>query len=414
MKLPQKVFDKFLSEDPNLRECFRTFLENAVGRFDCSKSDQMTNILDVISAQVAEDDSNTVKSIFFDPEVRNKRSFHDERLTQVLHQLCCQVFYYFRYKGSVRIEEVQSLSVFDSVGSLQFVFFAVNPIQKQSLFSDLEKLWKTDFEVIITTPYSAENMNPSEKKRSLRHANKLKDRIYSPLCNTATEWRKIGDISRFVNRHGKDLKVHNSVNSFPDKQGIFLLNPLQTNHGKSLHAEQQLCDLLNVNPVEVKNCMLQITGKKRPCVGCVGRMIYENQKCKLFYNERPGFLWKSHFKKQDVEVKKKTLEVYVTRSSNISINHEGYNDRSVATESESSYESVEHTIPEIENAESLQEITADVSVTENVHNHPIEETIVTTAAKESDGEVLNDKEGVKQEKFQGDFDNSIDADISNE
>ena len=119
MSLPQKIFAEFLLTDLYLNERFLTFLENAGGRFECSKSQQMTKVVDILSVPFSEDDSNTVKSIIFNPEIRNKRDFHNERLTQVLHQVSCQVFYYFRHKGSMRIKEVQSLSVFDCFGILQ-------------------------------------------------------------------------------------------------------------------------------------------------------------------------------------------------------------------------------------------------------------------------------------------------------
>ena len=397
----QKGFAEFFLTDPD------------VGRFDRSKPYQMTKLVDMTCGYAAADDSNTVKSILFNPEVRNKRGFHDERLTQILHQLCCQVFYYLRHKGSVRIEEVQSLSVFDCSGILQYIFFAVNAIENRNRFSQLKKLWKTDFQVIITTPYSDKNMNPSEKRRSLRNANKLKDQLYSPKSNTDKEWSKVDDIRRFVNRHGKYLKTHNSVSKFQDTQGIFLLDLLEKKRGSSLHAEQQLCDLLNINQVEVKDCTLQITGKRRPCMACCGRMIYENGKFQLIYNERPGFLWKNHFGKQDVEMRKKTAELYADKPCNISINHEGRTDRSVATGNERSYDFVEDTIPQIENAERLQMILADVPVTENVRNLP-EEKIVATVTNGSNGKVLNDTEEVKQEELQGDFDNKYDADCSSE
>lgn len=74
------------------------------------------------------------------------------------------------------------------------------------------------------------------------------------------------------------------------------------------------------------------------------------------------------------------------------------------------YNFVEHAIPQIENAERLQEIPGDVPTTENVQNLPEEATV----SNGSDGKFLNDKEGVKQEKFQGDFDNRYDADGSSE
>ena len=410
MSLPQKIFAEFLLTDLYLNERFLTFLENAGGRFECSKPQQMTKVVDMLSVPFSEDDSNTVKSIIFNPEIRNKRDFHNERLTQVLHQVSCQVFYYFRHKGSMRIKEVQSLSVFDCFGILQYIFFAVNPLKNRDRFSQLEELWKTDFQVIITTAYSEVKKGPSEKRRSRRHASKLKDQLYSPKCNIEEERGKVENIRRFVNRHGKDLKTHNSLTKFPDAKGIFLLDPPEKRHGSSLHAEQQLCDLLNNNQKEVKACMLQITGKKKSCMGCCGRVTYENEKFELIYNENSGYLWKNHFGKQDVEMRKKTLKVYVKSPSNISINHEGRIDWSVATEIEGLYNFVEHAIPQIENAERLQEIPGDMPATDNVQNLPEEATV----ANGSDGKFLNDKEGVKQEKFQGDFDNRYDADGSSE
>ena len=62
-------------------------------------------------------------------------------------------------------------------------------------------------------------------------------------------------------------------------------------------------------------------------------------------------------------MRKKTLKVYVKSPSNISINHEGRMDRSVATEIEGLYNFVEHAIPQIENAERLQEIPGDMPAT---------------------------------------------------
>ena len=371
--------------------------------------------MNVISVPVAKDDSNTVKSIFFDSNERIKRDFRGDRLTQILHEVSCQVFYYFRYKGSVKIEEVQSLSVFDCSGILQYIFFAVNPLKNRDRFNQIDELWKNDFQVIITTAYSEGKMAPSEKKRSKRHARKLKDRLYFTTFNTDItdkEWSKVDDIRKFVIRHGKGLKTHNSGSRFPNTKGIFLLNPLEKKHGSSLHAEQQLCDLLNTNKMELKDCTFQITGKKRPCMGCCGRMRYENEKFKLVFNERPGYLWLNHFEKQEIEMRKKTLEVFVEKPSYISVNHEESNDRSVATESESSCEFEEHAIPQIENSERFQKTSAGKPMTENVHNFPIEGTIVVAVATGNDGEVLNDKDAVEREEFQDHYDNAYDADVS--
>ena len=269
-RLPQEVWVEVLLTDPDLLERFRTCLKNVVDRFDCSKPYQMKKIVDVISVPVAKDDSNTVKSIFFDPNERIKRDFCDDRLTQILREVSSQVFYYFRYKGLVKIEEVQSLSVFDCSGILQYMFFAVNPLKNRDRFNQIDELWKIDFQVIITTAYSEGKMAPSEKKRSQRHASKLKERLYSTVSNTDItdkEWSKVDGIRRFVIRHGKSLKSHNSGSRFPDTKGIFLLDPLEKKHGSSLHAEQQFCDLLNINQMELKDCTFQITGKKRPCMG---------------------------------------------------------------------------------------------------------------------------------------------------
>ena len=416
-RLSQEVWVEVLLTDPDLLERFRTCLKNVVDRFDCSKPYQMKKIVDVISVPVAKDDSNTVKSIFFDPNERIKRDFCDDRLTQILREVSSQVFYYFRYKGLVKIEEVQSLSVFDCSGILQYMFFAVNPLKNRDRFNQIDELWKIDFQVIITTAYSEGKMAPSEKKRSQRHASKLKERLYSTVSNTDItdkEWSKVDGIRRFVIRHGKSLKSHNSGSRFPDTKGIFLLDPLEKKHGSSLHAEQQFCDLLNINQMELKDCTFQITGKKRPCMGCCGRMRYEKEKFKLVFNEHPGYLWMNHFEKQEIEMRKKTLEVFVEKPSYISVNHEGSIDRSVATESESSCEFDEHVILQIENSERLQRTSAGAPVTECVHNPSIEGTIVANVSNASEREVLNDKDAVEQEKFQDDYDEAYDADVSSE
>ena len=143
-------------------------------------------------------------------------------------------------------------------------------------------------------------------------------------------------------------------------------------------------------------------------------MRYEKEKFKLVFNERPGYLWMNHFEKQEIEIRKKTLEVFVEKPSYISVNHEGSNDRSVATESESSCEFDEHVILQIENSERLQKTSGGAPVTECVHNPSIEGTIVANVSNDSEREVLNDKDAVEQEKFQDDYDEAYDADLSSE
>ena len=113
VSLPQKMFIQLLSTDHVLRESFHEFLKNAIDKFEFSKPHLMRNLLELISEPIAGDDNKTVKSIFFNTRVQNKRDFNGDRLTQILHEICSQVFYYLKYAGAIPIVEVQSLCVSD-------------------------------------------------------------------------------------------------------------------------------------------------------------------------------------------------------------------------------------------------------------------------------------------------------------
>ena len=371
VNLPQKMFIQLLSTDRVLRESFHEFLKNVIDKFDFSKPHLMRNILELISEPIAGDDNKTVKSIFFNTRVQNKRDFNGDRLTQILHEVCCQVFYYLKYTGCIPIVEVQSLCVSDYKG-VKYIFFAVNPLRNTNIFNKIHGLCITEFKKIITTSYSAEKMNLSEKKRSQRHATKLQKRIYNEaIYNADEQWNKVGT---FVKRHGQNLKTHTSGEEL-GTNGIYLLDPLKKEKGSFLHAEQQLCDLITFIRKNIGVCKFQITGKKRPCMGCFSRMEHENEHHNdLTFNPNPGYIWIKHFENQEVQVRKKTLKIFLHQPSHLSVNREERRDRSEATESGSSDETTEHPESQIEQTRIQRSISANEYITESCYEPDAEGT----------------------------------------
>ena len=419
------MFIQLLSTDNVLHESFHEFLKNAIDKFDFSKPHLMRNLLEVISVPIAEDDNKTVKSIFFNhinPKIQNKRDFKGDRLTQILHEVCCQVFYYLKYAESIPIVEVQSLCVSDHKG-IKYIFFAVNPLRNTNVFNKIKKLCITEFKNIITTAYSAEKMNLSEKKRSQRHAIKLQKRIYNEaIYNADEEWNKVGT---YVKIHGQNLKTHTSGESLPTN-GIYLLDPLKKEKGSFLHAEQQLCDLITFIRKNEADCKFQITGKKRPCMGCFSRMKHENEHENhndLTFNPNPGYIWLKHFENQELQVRRKTLKMLLHQPSYVSVNHEGRRDRSIATESGSSDETTKHSESQIERTGMQLNASVSEYIAESFYEPCAEGTaqIVATSAGEDTGYQVSkfdwgQNEGdyytSGKEIFEDDDDDGYDADES--
>jgi hypothetical protein len=212
------------------------------------------------------------------------------------------------------------------------IFIAMNEFSVASIFNEIKS---NNFKDKLTTIYSSPRTT-EEKERSKRYATKLERRIFGKKelsgkaggeLDRATFLKKILnkkqicvlplDYLDYSEETTKKPKA--TARTLSEKSIKMLTKKLKEEHDKIFfiqvkgcsykerHSEEFLCDIVaiakSIAKIEyVHSC---IAGKKRPCLGCKGRMDNESISS---YGKYPGLFFKHTVQNQSAEVAAQTFE----------------------------------------------------------------------------------------------------------
>ncbi len=104
-----------------------------------------------------------------------------------------------------------------------------------------------------------------------------------------------------------------------DNTGSIYLLSVTQNRNPNRHAEEFLTDIVEFAKGTGQPVYSCIAGKKRPCLGCSGRM----QGVVDQYSKKPGLFWMHTLEFQSETAAAKTLNVLLTESPRTSLNKDG-------------------------------------------------------------------------------------------
>lgn len=216
-----------------------------------------------------------------------------------------------------------------------------------------------NLKTILTTAHPVKN-DIEGRVRSARHAKKLTSRLYSDnpnitFDNPADEdgTKKVAEIFRKGPIQRLDISIEagnvlseNTKNVIKTilqkrKDEIYVLNiqkcPLSL---KLRHAEEFLTDIAEyADKVRAELDVAQplytcIAGKKRPCMGCSGRM----HNVITQYGERPGRYWSNTLENQKDDVASATVTLLLSKPAHVSLCKDGKEARDYDSGSDSELE----------------------------------------------------------------------------
>lgn len=260
---------------------------------------------------------------------RPYRSFSEERAIQLLRQAATQLYFAVyrhikkeneeiaRFNKSLKeakdkikkkdkkkvLTEVQMMSM--NFNGNHNLFLAANGFEINANISKF--ITDSNFESMMTTAYSVSGASAEEGKiRSKRFSTKLKQRIFGDTLNLAASnliadgehAEAIGQVLR--NGNIKILEITlDKTNQFSndtvervkaaieDESGSMYLLKIKDCKNSKRHAEEFLTDIIDFAKKTQKPVYSIIAGKKRPCLGCSGRMQgvvdEHNKKSGLFF-----------------------------------------------------------------------------------------------------------------------------------
>ncbi len=268
-----------------------------------------------------------------DLEPRPYRSFSNNRERQLLRQVAVQLHFYLANSSKGNKNEKQKLVetqimhlVFDGKHNL---FIAVNPYK----FSEkIKKLIENKKEFIeILCKQHLEKGDDEGNLRSKRYANKLFYRIKSeanrtrlPQSSETDDNNQANHVARLLKKATlsfPEIKENNNEALFENNNTICFISPNYKVKNDKRHAEEFLCDIAEEAKKLAKDVYASVAGKKRPCVGCSGRMkkLIDN------YNPYPGKYWSHTIKYQDTKIAENTEKILLEKKSHASLDKSGNN-----------------------------------------------------------------------------------------
>lgn len=244
----------------------------------------------------------------------NKRPYHTfskNRERQLLRHIATQLFHAVKTKGIAETE----IQVMHFGGSL---FVSSNKLAtgKEILKLVNEKTLKT----VLTATYKL-RLN-EDKVRSLRYANKLKKRVFGkkiaiPKINGDIEdslhAESVAAILQNGNCRSLDLIDPDAIaKALSTRNNIYIITGRPGGKGPNPHAEEFLVDIRDAMPSNDERSA--IAGKKRPCMGCSGRMHERISN----YNTFPGYFWLDTIKHKDKIVAKKIVDILKEQYTHVS------------------------------------------------------------------------------------------------
>jgi len=188
--------------------------------------------------------------------------------------------------------------------------------------------------------------------RSARYAAKLAYRIYGENVSfpntTKEDFKNTISLARTL-RTG-DIIIHRVEPKFSDetanlleilqgKSDKIILLDIVSGKNNERHAEEYLTDIVeearNFASITDKTVYSCIAGKKRPCMGCLGRMKNVVNK----YNQHPGRFWLASIKSQSPQAAKETVKILLNKPSYVTLTRYGKIETSYDSDSATSADS---------------------------------------------------------------------------
>lgn len=288
---------------------------------------------------------------------RPNRTFAGEREKQVLRHVATQFFFGFKdylslSQANPQLTEVQIMhmnmqgrhNLFIAANEhsvsaqlVKFLTSSINPSDPaSSTHLDIKKLQQT-----LTVVHEPSHDKEGEA-RSLRYSRKLKNRVFNddPENKQTKEFdeKQRQNIAALL-RNGQltSLSLEYESNNQLSKKSLTSLRTYLQNstntiflvvikncQNKARHAEEFLSDIVDCarnlsSELNESKPYTTIAGKKRPCMGCFGRMdgVIDN------FGKHPGRYWSHTGERQSNDVARKTGAALLSQFSHVSLSKNG-------------------------------------------------------------------------------------------
>lgn len=284
-----------------------------------------------ISSLMFNPKSKQAGSIMVDAEIQHQpyRSFLAERERQLLRQAATQLFFYLEQRSSeAQLIELQMMHL--AFDGKHMLFIAVNAPEFSQDLKEYIMLDQTTWQAVLTKKYHTQNTSSTEenKIRSKRYADKLAKRVFDkkivlPEANDGNDWENANEIAKLLKKGTiKELKLgllkdKETIKECFEESAIYFVSCWNIKSAsKRRHAEEYLCDIADhataIGKEDNKTVYACIGGKKRPCMGCSGRMEVSIDN----YGKNPGLFWTHTLENQSPQAAKATINLLLSKSPN--------------------------------------------------------------------------------------------------
>lgn len=251
--------------------------------------------------------------------MREPRSYAAERDRQILRHFSSQLFFLAKSKVS-EAQEIQTLSI----GSNLFV--AANSSNDiAAIYDQIKSNTQLKLQQVLTETWGSDrsaayfvHSKATKKKSSARFGSKMAA-LYADVRDFSGGYAAIDPtVIADTIKQGKVIVLNVSDvtavrAAFSETSSIFLI----VGGGEGRHAEEKLMDALEISE---SSATALISGKKRPCKTCLGRMRHvASQGFTLAHSNLPGFIWKERYDGQPEGVKRFTEGVISEGASYITV-----------------------------------------------------------------------------------------------
>lgn len=299
------------------------------------------DIADILAHDIGgrSQDGKTSKR-FHDALTRPYRSFSRERERQLLRHISTQIYFQFKKSEVKDLVEVEAMHLeFNGKG---YLFIGVN---KWSASAQLTEIIKDNAMLKKTLLHSFHPHSHEGKERSKRYASKFEERVFNEQKLTyfqdknTTDSRRAQNIAELLrNGEVRELLLGNdsggNLDSVRDglnmKAGsVFLVKITTKPDYEERHIEEFFTDIVEYAQIIASEQKLEadavyscVGGKKRPCIGCFGRMDGVITK----HGQHPGLFWKQTLQAQLPVPALRTIEALLTQSPCVSLRKNGKED----------------------------------------------------------------------------------------
>ncbi|MBA2710247.1 MAG: hypothetical protein H0U57_06625 [Tatlockia sp.] len=261
------------------------------------------------------------------------RNFSSDREKQILRHIASQCYFYLQSNGVQGLVEVQAMHLV--WGDKHTLFIVANQFNVTQRFSEL--ITRDNFKAIFTTAYNLIRPTSESLLRSQRYTSKIRNKVLGDEIiiegddvKDLENAKSIGKLLRTNNvwllkmtyeKNVLDNTTRNCINNAINQNGIYFVQ-ITGHSNKQRHAEEFLCDIVeyaNSTQNNLEFTSTAIAGRKRPCIGCSGRMknLISN------YNQFPGRFWTHTIKHQPKHAQLETIKLLREGSSYNSVYKDG-------------------------------------------------------------------------------------------